>query len=243
MLTLRLYNPRQAHAAVRHAWERSKVELQDGRRLVLHVDFEPQGRDDQAAYHARIAEIAESATYNGRVLPADDWKRLLVDAFRRETLHDPELAPHWRVFGRLRTARSLDGSGFVTLGEPTRAFTRELAHSFLSWLGAVEAGVEIGPGEVIAPRPAAGEAHMARVAALPCVLCELLRQTQMSRTSVHHIRYGHGAAERADDFLTAALCMDGCHQGAFGVHGDRTLLDLAKVTELDLLAATIKALA
>lgn len=46
--------------------------------------------------------------------------------------------------------------------------------------------------------------------------------------------------QRAADWLTAALCAD-CHQGPGGVHHDRTLLRVAKVTELDLLADTVQA--
>lgn len=47
--------------------------------------------------------------------------------------------------------------------------------------------------------------------------------------------------QRASDFLTVALCPD-CHQGPLGVHGDRALLRIHKVDELDLLARTIAAL-
>lgn len=84
--------------------------------------------------------------------------------------------------------------------------------------------------------------HMSRVRGLPCVLCALLNLPQGSHTQAHHIRDGQGMSQRADDMLTVALCHE-CHQGPQGVHGDRTLLRIAKVTELGLLALTLEALA
>lgn len=84
--------------------------------------------------------------------------------------------------------------------------------------------------------------HKDRVASLPCQLCAALGQPQGKRTEVHHIREGQGLSQRASDFLAIAMCTD-CHRGPLGLHGDRTLLKLAKASELSLLAATYEALA
>lgn len=86
------------------------------------------------------------------------------------------------------------------------------------------------------------KAHMDRVAGLGCILCRLLGQEQESKTDLHHIREGQGMAQRASNWLVVPLCHDGCHQGRLGIHGDRTLLRIAKVDELDLLAATLNEL-
>ena len=86
---------------------------------------------------------------------------------------------------------------------------------------------------------AAGKRYMARVAALLGVLCELLGTAQEGKTDVHHIRDGVGAAQRNSDFLAIPLGHDCCHQGPQGIHGDKSRLRLAAVTELDLLAMTI----
>lgn len=83
---------------------------------------------------------------------------------------------------------------------------------------------------------------LGRVKLLPCVLCDALGLPQASPTQAHHLREGQGMAQRSSDYLTAALCR-GCHQGPRGVHGDRTLLKIAKVEELDLVATTIERLA
>jgi len=64
---------------------------------------------------------------------------------------------------------------------------------------------------------------------------------QESVTEAHHLRSGHGMSDRASDYLVIALCVD-CHRGPNGFHGTKTLMKLAKMTELDLLAETIKAL-
>jgi hypothetical protein len=83
----------------------------------------------------------------------------------------------------------------------------------------------------------AGNAYMGRVASLGCALCRL-RGLGATPAEVHHVREGQGASQRASAFLTVPLC-PACHRGARGIHGDRSLLRQAKVTELDLLADTI----
>lgn len=79
---------------------------------------------------------------------------------------------------------------------------------------------------------------MERVAAMPCVCCEMLGQSQDGKTFVHHIREDQGASQRASPYLTVPLCYE-CHQGKNGIHGDRALLKVLKISEIDLLAATI----
>lgn len=87
---------------------------------------------------------------------------------------------------------------------------------------------------------AAERRHKGRVAQLGCMLCQCLGQGA-TPAQVHHIREGQGMSQRASDFLTIPLC-PACHTGPQGIHGDKTLLRIAKVDELDLLAMTIEAL-
>jgi len=77
--------------------------------------------------------------------------------------------------------------------------------------------------------------HMGRVADLPCVLCG------QQGVQVHHIREGQGMAQRASNWLVVPLCPS-CHTGPLGVHGDKTMMRINKMTELDMLAKTIEAL-
>jgi len=79
-----------------------------------------------------------------------------------------------------------------------------------------------------------GREYMGLVKRVPCVLCGILGSQQTSPTDAHHPRDGAGMAQRTGDFCTIALCHDDCHQGPLGIHGDRTLLRMAKATEWDL---------
>lgn len=74
--------------------------------------------------------------------------------------------------------------------------------------------------------------HLDRIAQLPCACCGV------TGVHVHHLREGQGMSQRASDFLTIPLCPD-CHQGPNGVHGDRSLMRIYKLSELDMLANTI----
>lgn len=83
--------------------------------------------------------------------------------------------------------------------------------------------------------------HLDKISNMPCVLCDCLGSRQEGRTYVHHIRAGQGGGQRASHYLTLPLCY-ACHQGDEGLHGSRALFNVAKVSELDLLAMTIEKL-
>lgn len=87
---------------------------------------------------------------------------------------------------------------------------------------------------------AAEKRHMAKVAELDCALCRAFNFPGV-QAEVHHIRDGQGMSQRAKDYLTVPLCSS-CHRGDHGIHGDRKMLHIAKVSELDLLADTIRRL-
>lgn len=90
---------------------------------------------------------------------------------------------------------------------------------------------------------AKGRRHMARVARVPCVLCAHLGLGE-SPALVHHLKYGSGAADRAHDCLTIALCQEH-HVGPSGVHTlkEKVLRLRYNLSEIDLLAMTLEALA
>jgi len=87
-------------------------------------------------------------------------------------------------------------------------------------------------------KTAAEKRHHNRLAQMGCLLCEELSMPQASRTEIHHIRAGQGMGQRAGHYLAVPLCAD-CHRGPTGIHGDQTLLRIAKLTEMDLLDMTI----
>ena len=82
------------------------------------------------------------------------------------------------------------------------------------------------------------QAHMERIAAMPCICCRLLGMKQESKTCVHHIREDR---EARNDFLTLPLCWRH-HQSPQGIHGDQTYLLMLKTSEWGLLAHVIEEL-
>lgn len=89
----------------------------------------------------------------------------------------------------------------------------------------------------------ASKRHLSRVAALGCILCRHLG-TPGTPAEIHHLREGQGVAQRGSDFTSIPLCPEH-HRGASGLHGlgTRGFAARYRVDELDLLAATIEALA
>lgn len=77
---------------------------------------------------------------------------------------------------------------------------------------------------------AAERAHIARVKALPCSVCDA-----PAPSDAHHIKQGL-------HYACVALCKD-CHQGPkLGLHGERRMWALKKMDEVDALAVTVRRL-
>jgi hypothetical protein len=81
---------------------------------------------------------------------------------------------------------------------------------------------------------AASKRHLARVHEIPCVICGAVP------VEAHHAREGMGMAQRGSDWMVAALCGP-CHRGPMGVHGDKSMMRIHKLGELDLVAMTFEA--
>lgn len=78
---------------------------------------------------------------------------------------------------------------------------------------------------------AAESAHIAKVKALPCSVCDA-----PAPSDAHHIK-------QQRHFTVVALCKD-CHQGSLnGLHGQRRMWAVKKMDELDALNVTIERLA
>lgn len=76
-----------------------------------------------------------------------------------------------------------------------------------------------GPLGQKAPKKKPDRDRMAKIAAMPCVICENYGEAQISPTKVHHIIHGRYGRSRSADALTIPLCC-GHHQG---------ILDTSKV--------------
>jgi len=101
------------------------------------VEFkEPNRKVEQSdKFHAMIGDIAKHCTFMGNHLDAEDWKRLLIDAYvriKRDEAHAAGKPDPFHDQGRVLP--SLDGTGFVQLGVQSRGFSKALASEFIEYL-------------------------------------------------------------------------------------------------------------
>lgn len=120
-----LQNTKQATALMASVWPKVKDSLKAGKQLRMEIKEESKSRDQEEKYHAMLGEIATQAQHLGAKWSTEDWKRLLVDLYAKETgLEGSKIIP------------SLDGQGIVQLGLQTRNFTKEQAMDFIAFLEA-----------------------------------------------------------------------------------------------------------
>jgi len=124
-IQLTLWNPQQGYQELKKAWEWSKSMLMSGHKLTLSIRAESKSRDQECKYHAMIEEISKQASHLGSTWGAEDWKRLLLDKFARETE---------RVSGKI--IPNLDKTGVVEVGLQSRKFTVSDGSEFIEWLHA-----------------------------------------------------------------------------------------------------------
>ena len=122
-MILNLTSTEQAKTIIRHNWEKITNALDAGKHLTMEIKLKSKTREQEEKYHAMINDIAKQAQHLGAKWSSEDWKRLLVDQFLRET-EDKQS----------KIVPNLDGSGIVQLGLQTRNFTKEQANEFIEWL-------------------------------------------------------------------------------------------------------------
>jgi hypothetical protein len=120
-----LHTAEQASTLMASIWPKVKESLKAGKQLRMEIKAESKSRDQEEKYHAMLGEIATQAQHLGAKWSTEDWKRLLVDLYAKETgLQGGKIIP------------SLDGQGIVQLGLQTRNFTKEQAMEFITFLEA-----------------------------------------------------------------------------------------------------------
>ena len=129
--SLSLWEPVQAHRALAELWIQIKAELMAGHRLRVSVKTETRRDSQNAHFHSLISQISEAI--GGDLANADDAKRILLSAFKIDTLHDEVLKLEWSKFGEMRIGRGLRGET-VLLGNQTRDLSVKLAAAFITWL-------------------------------------------------------------------------------------------------------------
>lgn len=81
------------------------------------------------------------------------------------------------------------------------------------------------------------KAHIGRVKEMPCALCGA-----HGPSDAHHILEGRTPGRKSPDMLVIPLCKD-CHQGSHnGIHGQRRMWNVMRLSELDCLADTVRKL-
>lgn len=112
-------------------------------RVVIDDPLPAKSREQEKLYHALIGDIAQQYRLYNMQWDADDMKKLLLDQFRRETMKVEEFRPLWYNLGEMRMVPSIDGSGFVWVGEvKSRKFPAKLASLFIEYLYSF--GAEVG---------------------------------------------------------------------------------------------------
>ena len=118
-----LDNYEQAKTLMKSVWPKVREALVYGRKLTLEIKPASKSRDQEEKYHAIIGDIAKQAQHMGAKWSAEDWKRLLVQEFCRQSgLESGQIIPN------------LAGDGIVQLGRQTRKFTKEQASEFVAFL-------------------------------------------------------------------------------------------------------------
>lgn len=109
------------------------------------VEVKPKTRslEQNALLHALCGQVAKRKVWMGRRIEGTDWKRLFVDGYLRE-----------KHQGGFSVVPSLDGTGVVSVGEPTRSMSKadmtELIEYIQAWCA--ENGIEVERGEAeVAP--------------------------------------------------------------------------------------------
>ena len=122
-MIIHLSSTEQAKTSIRHKWDKITNALDSGKHLTMEIKFASKSREQEEKYHAMIKDIAKQSQHLGAKWSSEDWKRLLVDQFMRDSGDSGG-----------RVIPNLDGTGIVQLGFQTRKFTREQASEFVEWL-------------------------------------------------------------------------------------------------------------
>lgn len=141
-LTIQLYQPVQAHQAIRQAWEQCvKPMIVAGHRMVLEVKPQKRSSPQNRRLHAMLTELANQAEWHGQKLPMEVWKRLCMAAWMREERQSPQLVP------------ALDGHGVDIIYERTSRLSKAECGRLMEWVEAfgAERGVKFTAPEYINP--------------------------------------------------------------------------------------------
>lgn len=132
-LTMRLYEPIQAHKAIETAWRHAKGWLcAGGGRLVMELRPETRSDRQNRLLHALFADVSRQAEWMGKKRTALEWKLLFVSGHAVATKQGADLVP------------GLEGE-FLNLRESTARMGKARMASLLEYVmaWAIDHGVEL----------------------------------------------------------------------------------------------------
>ena len=139
-MTMRLWEPAQAHKQLMHAWaECIKPMLVGGHRLVLEVKPETRSSEQNRRLWAMLTDVASQVDWYGQKLSPEDWKHIFTASLKKT-----------------RAVPGIDG-GIVVLGQSTSRMTKAemcdlqtLIEAFAAERGVVLGvlGVDMETGEI-----------------------------------------------------------------------------------------------
>jgi len=103
-----------------------------GWRVIFSPPLKTRIQEERA--HAMFGDIAKQFQINGRFADVETMKRLCIDQFRRDSMHDADLRRLWESMGQMELWPSLDGTGIVAVGWQSRHFPKKLYSAMIEWL-------------------------------------------------------------------------------------------------------------
>lgn len=137
VLELEWTTPEQGSHSMREEFiPHVKAELEHGYQVAITVRRrkDTKSRQQEKKLHAMYHDIADQLDLFGKKLPAESWKRILIDAFKHDTKNDPDFRDEWARFGDIELVPALNHPGFVMVGEQSRSFGRKLTSALIEWL-------------------------------------------------------------------------------------------------------------
>jgi phage-related protein len=131
-LTIRLWEPMQAFAAITNVWKewlkpKFLYAANDGHKVRFVMEIRPETRSDaqNRLLHSRLGDIAKQLEWCGCKRDTDTWKRLLTASWLRARGEHVEILP------------ALDGHGVDVVFRPTSKLSRaecsELSEFIMAW--------------------------------------------------------------------------------------------------------------
>lgn len=117
-LFLQLYEEKQAHQAIKHAWNTVKPLLRDGKRFTLEVRPEKRSDAQNRRLWSQLNDLSEQVDWHGFKLTADEWKSVMSAALKRT-----------------KVVPGIDG-GFVVCGQSTSAMSKAEMNELLALIEA-----------------------------------------------------------------------------------------------------------